>query len=288
MATKNKDTLRPAVPQPTKRDRVIAQRQAAAAAGDSIQSIANKNNITEADLLAANPGVVTVRPGQVVNIPPTGGGYMYSPPPVTNPFAGSQAYAGVKVQGSQQPNLANYNSPYNGFQTPTTNGFQANQTQPALRSARANYRPPQQTQSQANFQTPTTNGFSAPAGYTNLTPSQSQNIPQSPAQKPPQTSTSPAPMFPVDDKGKPIPYTGDPNDPNTKLWKDYWNASAEAGVDLSGRTNAPKVMTRSEIWEMKAAQRRRRSAEQPNYSGGFQYDTTLSPLVRNITWGIRG
>ena len=235
---------------------------------------------------------------------------MYSPTPVTNPFAGAGAKVGVGTVGGQ-PTLGNYNTSYNGFQTPTTNSFKA-PTPYAGYTGTAGYgmQGKPLTPSQANFQTPPTNGFTTP-GYTNLTPSQSQNIPKpqpylgassyvNPALQPPATQNTPSqstptqtPMIPVDDKGKPIPYTGNPNDPTTKLWKDYWNASARAGVDLAGRNlTAPTVMTRDQIWEMKARQRRAQSvdSESATYGGSsYQYDTTAnSPLVRNITWSIRG
>jgi len=278
MAKKDKDQLRPATPQPTKRDRVIAQRQASAAEGDTTLSIANRNNIPVEDLLAANPGVVTVRPGQVLALPkPTGGGYMPSlVPQQSNPFAGSQSMVGVGAFGGGQPSLGNYTTSYNGFQTPTTNGFKAPTNLPTTQT-------PPVTQKQ-------------PAGYTNLTPSQAQNIPKSgmiggDKQSALGTPAQQTAMFPTDDKGRPLPYTGNPNDPNTALWKQYWNASARAGVDLARRISTPKVMTRDQIWEMKAAQRRKQTAGAD--SGGsvsydsFSYDTQVNPeLVRNITWGI--
>jgi len=273
----DKDQLRPAVPQPTKRDNVIAQRLARAAQGDTPVSIANNNNIPVDELLAANPGVVTVRPGQVLSLPKTGGGYMPSLTPANNQFqtpnyAGYTGTAGYWGQYNQPVTQTTRNNPIPGITQPP-----ALAQTPALTAARnATPTPPQQP-------------YLGASSYLNPAYRPQPSGVSGDKQGVTGSGTTPPPaMFPTDDKGKPIPYTGDPNDPNTKLWKNYWNASAEAGVDLSGRTNAPKVMTRSEIWEMKAAQRRRRSAEQPSYSGGFQYDTTLSPLVRNITWGIRG
>lgn len=289
MATKNKDQLRPTTPQPTNRDKVIAQRQAQAAKGDTTALIAARNNIPEQDLLAANPGVVTVRPGQVVTIPPTGGGNMYSPTPVTNPLQGSQAFVGAGSFNAPSTNLGNYNSHYNGFQTPTTNGFQSNQTQPTIRSAQANYRPPQQTQSPAGYTnlTPSQSQNIPPSGYTNLTPSQAAPVTPSQAQQATQNVAPPRPTG---------VYTGDPNDPNTAAWKARWEwearnpAESQNQAAQAGLTSAPRVMTRDEIWNMKAAQRRRQMVDQPNnYNGSFQYNTSaLSPLVRNITWSIRG
>lgn len=55
-------------------------------------------------------------------------------------------------------------------------------------------------------------------------------------------------------------YTGDPiNNPNDKAWVDYWNYSAQHPEQ---NDNPPIVMTHDQIWNMKAAQRRRRMAEQ--------------------------
>ncbi len=369
MAKKDKDNLRPAVPQPTKRDMVIAQRQKQIAAGDTPLSIANQNNIPVEDLLGANPGVVTVRPGQVINIPRPpvvpgstavgnqsgyamqGGGIsttnQYGAGITKTPYASrgtagyyaayNQANTGTIPQiqsyeqtaignnsgyvmqgggisttnqygsnvtsyngtagyygrtapktggGKAMPSLVPVQNPYAGY-TGTAGywgGYNQQQSSPALAAARA--------------ATPST------AGYTNLTPSQSQNIPKSAGgisgdkQGTTGTTQQPAAMFPTDEKGKPIPYTGNPNDPNTALWKKYWDASARAGVDLAGRNlTAPTVMTRDQIWQMKADQRRRQAAsmEQDGTAynqSAYQYDTTGygvgSPLVRNITWSIRG
>jgi len=100
-------------------------------------------------------------------------------------------------------------------------------------------------------------------------------------------------MYPTDNNGRPLPYTGNPDDPNTQAWKDYWNASARAGVDLAGRISAPKVMTREQIWEMKAAGRRRQAASMEttggdsfSYTTGYKDSGELPELVRSIVWGI--
>jgi len=61
-----------------------------------------------------------------------------------------------------------------------------------------------------------------------------------------------APQIPVRPQGI---YTGDPNDPNTAQWKNYWNWQA-ANPNLVPKA-APIVMTRDQVWNMKAAQRRR-------------------------------
>lgn len=275
----DKDQLRPAVPQPSKRDNVIAQRLARAAQGDTPLSIANNNNIPVDDLLAANPGVVTVRPGQVLSLPKTGGGYMPSMTPVNQ-----SAY--------QTPNYSGYTG---------TAGYWGQYNQPVVQPTRTNPIP-----AQPSIQTP--NPY---AGYTGTARySAGYNQSQKPPQQPylgassylnpalrPQTSglsgdkqgtlgttTKPPAMFPTDENGKPAVYTGDPNDPNTAAWKNYWNESARAGVDLSGRISTPKVMNREQIWEMKANQRRKFMNESDSsYSYNSPY---ANPLVRNIVWGI--
>jgi len=96
-------------------------------------------------------------------------------------------------------------------------------------------------------------------------------------------------------------FTGDPNDPNTAAWRAYWNNVAQLGGDPNIPAAAPTVMTREEIWQMKAASRRRKMrgmsadelAPSGGYSGGyepFQYTENQQfsnePLVRSITWGI--
>jgi len=291
MAKKDKDNLRPAVPQPTKRDMVIAQRQAQVAEGDSILSISKKNNLPAEELLAANPGVVTVRPGQVIALPKTGGGNMYSPTPVTNPFAGAGAKVGVGTVGGQ-PNLGNYNTSYNGFQTPTTNGFKA-PTPYAGYTGTAGYgmQGKPLTPSQVNFQTPTTNGFQAPQQ-----PYLGASSYLNPALKPQeQTTQNTIPQRPTGT------YTGDPQDPNTALWKARWDWEARNPIQARdqaialGLQAAPTVMTRDQIWQMKADQRRRQAASaeqdgtqynQPAYQYDTRADGSNAPLVRNIIWGI--
>jgi hypothetical protein len=101
-------------------------------------------------------------------------------------------------------------------------------------------------------------------------------------------------------------YTGDPNDPNTAAWQARWNWEAQNPVKAReeairlGLYTGPRVMTRDEIWNMKAEQRRRgmEAAEEDgqfDYGGeSYQYDTGMYegqpmnnvPLVRSITWGI--
>lgn len=50
-----------------------------------------------------------------------------------------------------------------------------------------------------------------------------------------------------------------PNASNAQQWRDYWNAQAQNPTETE---QAPKVMSRKQIWEMKARQRRKRIAEE--------------------------
>lgn len=121
-------------------------------------------------------------------------------------------------------------------------------------------------------------------------------------------TTGQVPLSPDERNGKntvparpATPFTGDPLDPNTDVWRAYWNATAALGYDPNAPTPAPYVMTREEIWQMKAASRRKKlagmSSDELGGGGGggsyapYQYSETnqspiAEPLVRSITWGI--
>lgn len=68
-------------------------------------------------------------------------------------------------------------------------------------------------------------------------------------------------------------YTGNPNDPNTAAWKNYWNYSAQHPETVPQA--APIVMTRDQVWNMKAAQRRREADQSDGYSS---YQPYLQPM----------
>lgn len=271
----------------------------------TVAAIAKTNNISEDQFYLANPGVKTLRPGQVVRIPnppqagfqtPTTNGFTAQPPkPPVNPFAGAQAGTG----GTNANGNGFYNSPSN------SNGAAFSYAPAGYNSYASLNTPVVKPPSQANFQTPTTNGFTAPAGYTNLTPSQSQNIPPSagytdltpsqsqPTNQTPQTQTTQQSGIPPRPTGT---YTGDPNDPNTAIWKARWDWEArnpelarEQAI-LSGAYKPPTVMTRDQIWNMKANQRRRRMEQGDTQGGGFSGFSNAQPaqpdLVRSIVWGI--
>jgi len=67
-----------------------------------------------------------------------------------------------------------------------------------------------------------------------------------------QANAAQAPATPARPQGV---FTGDPKDPNTAQWRNYWNWQAR-NPSLVPQA-APVVMTRDQVWNMKAAQRRR-------------------------------
>ncbi len=240
----------------------------------TVAGIAKTNNISEEEFYLANPGVKTLRPGQVVKVPNA----PYQLSNATNPFSG----AGVGTGGTNTTGMSFGTAPKpitgNVFSYAPT-GYNSYGTLNTLPKP---------------SQTPTTNGFMAPAGYTNLTPSQSQNIPPSagnvnltPSQSQniptAQTTVSSTPTRPAGT------YTGDPNDPNTAAWKAYWNYSAQNPSQTQTQSEAPRVMSRSEIWNMKAESRRKKMAKSAgdNQTGNSPVMPTAQPeLVRSIVWGI--
>ena len=245
------------------------------AQGDSLLTISNKTGVPYLELLAGNPGVQTVKPGQVIN--------------VNSKFSG----AGIGTGGTNTTGNSFGNTPAR----PSGNTFSY---APAGNNSYGSLNTPPPP-SQANFQTPPTNGFNAPAGYTNLTPSQSQNIPPSAGNvnlTPSQSQNIPTATTTQSQPTKPAgTYTGDPNDPNTAAWKAYWNYSAQnpSQAQSQGQGNAPRVMSRSEIWNMKADSRRKKMAMSAgdNQTSGGGGDSPATPvaqpdLIRNIVWGING
>ena len=188
-----------------------------------------------------------------------------APAQQTNPFAGGNVGGGT---GVNQPRPAAYGGSYN----PT---IQRPPTQPNFNQNVGVYAPTQPRPITQGFQTPTSSAprpqpFLGSAQY--LDP-RYQTQGQQQAQ---QTVARPT-----------APFTGDPNDPNTALWRNYWNAAAQNPGAYSGEAAPPRVMTREEIWQMKAEQRRRGMEENTATAStgtGTQYGK--AELARTITWGI--
>ncbi len=273
----------------------------------TVASLAKTNNISEDDFYLANPGVKTLRPGQVVKVPRppsftgagvgtggtnTTGNSFGNSPSGTNGSAFSYAPAGYNSYASppKPPTFQGAGVGYGGQNNTTGNGFGNTGNglpQPAssFSYAPAGYNSYAQPQIAGNNNLTPSQSQNIPpsAGNTNLTPSQSQNIP---------TAQVPASSTPAKPAGT---YTGDPNDPNTAAWKAYWNYSAQnpSQTQSQGQSEAPRVMSRSEIWNMKADSRRKKAAkgDNGNQSSGGGGNSPAMPtaqpqLVRSIVWGI--
>lgn len=83
-------------------------------------------------------------------------------------------------------------------------------------------------------------------------------------------------------------YTGNPNDPTTAQWKDYWNWQA-ANPQLVPKA-PPVVMTRDQVWNMKAAQRRRENGKDGGVDSYQPYVQPVLPVYEpfygnNVTQG---
>lgn len=142
----------------------------------------------------------------------------------------------LEQQRVQQLSLQKY-----GFQTPTSTTAFVPQYQ--------------------GFQTPTSSTpFLTVTGFQTPTSSTPANKPvvysanyMNPALVPPK------PAAPARPQGT---YTGDPNDPNTAAWKNYWNAAAANPSAYAPPPTAPKVMTRDEIWMMKHRARQKKMGQE--------------------------
>jgi hypothetical protein len=215
-------------------------------------------------VMQLNPGVAKLSQGQTIFVP-------------------GQVKAGSKNTTPSTPNLATYNnSPYRGFQTPTSSTqyvpqFAGSQVQAGAKKTPTST--PVALQNRGG--TPVMDGMTQTTSqvYTNAGVNQQGVIPPRPAGV----------------------YTGDPNDPNTQLWNNYWNASAAnpaaAQAAAGGGGNAvPVVMTRDEIWEMKANSRRRKQAKGEGEGGGGQAPLPppiIDPLLntgnnqnQNVSWRV--
>ena len=187
-------------------------------------------------------------------------------------LGGIQAQGGTLPNGQRIPfgNGAS-NNPYkvggavsNGFQTPFTNGFQTNTSSfnPML----------------TGFQTPTTNGFQTT---------------QSSYQPAPQPMILSGEVVPVQTMRNAIAagatvarptgvFTGDMTDPNNIAWVNYWNAQA-----IKPDNKPPRVLSKDQIWNMKAAQRRRNAGTGNGDTGSTATQTTYQPFFsRAVTFRV--
>lgn len=267
--------------------------------GDTLTSVSVKKNVSVDALKALNPGVKTVKAGQVINVPKNYGDDIPAPKQVVKTTPTS-----IQSGGMLSPDKIIPGAPApSGFLPAYRYGQQQTVIPKPAASAYTGTAGYWGAYNQPNVQS---GGMLSPdknpvvrqpylgaAGYLNpvyQTPQNTQptNVPTASTVK--LTSPRPTGVF-----------TGDPNDPNTAAWRAYWNNVAQLGGDPNIPAAAPTVMTREEIWQMKAASRRRKMrgmsadelAPSGGYSGGyepFQYTENQQfsnePLVRSITWGI--
>lgn len=310
--------------------------------GDTLTQVSVKKNVSLNALKSLNPGVKTVKAGQVIRVP--------KPDRPDRPQLQSLLSGGVNPASVNLPNIIpNFNQPFQQFQQP----FQGQTQQPGVISnplvgtsavmPRVNPNPirgniqsggmlspdkivPAYGQHQTVIPKPAASAYTGTAGYWGaynqpnvqsggmLSPDKNPVVRQpylgaagylNPVYQTPQnTQPTNVPTASTVKLTSPRPtgvFTGDPNDPNTAAWRAYWNNVAQLGGDPNIPAAAPTVMTREEIWQMKAASRRRKMsgmsadelAPSGGYSGGyepFQYTENQQfsnePLVRSITWGI--
>lgn len=187
---------------------------------------------------SGNSGVAVSRGNATMSTPGKGGNVNPMLVPVQNGFAGVQTGAGG--MNTLSPATRMNPAAVNPVQTGLQGGVYFNQSP---------------------FQTPPTNGFMAPSQTSGML---SGDV----------NSTTTAAGTP--NLGQPPRPEGtyNPNNKDTAAqWKAYWNweaanPQAAAAIALAeGRlSSAPVVMTREQIWQMKAAQRRKRAGtETPSY-----------------------
>ena len=284
--------------------------------------ISKDNNIPLKTLQAANPGVVTVKTGQVIKLPKldrnlvgatAGAGATITP--------AGRIYAPENVFRNALTSTGSYIANQSGF-NPTLPPGRGNNIIPNGQGTNTNVptgsfisgsgavnipRTPTETFNETRFITnrnstgantvtavdPRLNPVRGAApGYRNSVVVGQTSANQNQATG--QATVQLAAPRPVNPDGSTPVFTGNPDDPNTKKWKDYWNNVAAIGGDPNIPAAAPVVMTREEIWLMKAEARRRRGAADGHTGGGglsapYQYSEQTQSyipeeLARSITW----
>lgn len=241
-----------------------------------------------------------------------------------NVFAGVQTGAGA-VAGANVPNFIP--SGVNLPQVPVNLAFGQVQpspraiiNQPGFNGANAPIMPPvsgqpniypqqpQATMQPQGFQTPTTNGFTSTSNGTpraNNQRTSGQNINDG-SFTPTGANTGTAGYWagynqqqsqqPAGSQRPNVPYS----EATAQQWKDYWNWSAAnpeavkaqitADAIAKGQPDpfAPVVMTREQIWEMKAAQRRRQMAKSDVQPATYGYNDLVQTPVPYTGSGTTG
>lgn len=208
--------------------------------GMTLPKLAEQYGTTPAAILQANK-IPKLSAGMVVKIPP--------PPKPINSF-GLQYNSPV---GPVQPPVQQYGQPIGPVQTQTPYGpFQpAPLTQGSFVSGSG----------QVNLQ-------GQVMGGRGTIPTTADRINAAVQQQ------SATPLVPVRPQGV---YTGDPsNNPNDAAWVNYWNQQAAN----PGPKAPPVVMTKDQIWNMKANARRRKQQEREQDDNSRQYQEQMAAPVK--------
>lgn len=281
--------------------------------GDSYSKLSKNLKIPEEDLRAANPGVKTLKSGQIINKPKT--------------FTGNAIQSG---QAKKPPALPQINVPLNipqlNMPAPVRNQPQIYMPSGSLQTPKAIFNTPV-----APITRPTVPSITAPPvsstrrGTPTVTGGQSQEVvvnqfgtagmysmnqPQpflgSSSYLDPRFQTQEATVQPAQPVRPPKDsvYTGDPEDPSTAQWISYWNFMAtlakqnpvayQAELEKLGISTAPRVQTREEIRAAKIEQRRKEEAQKEgdtsSSTAGYvpqQGNTYKYPeAVQRVVWGI--
>lgn len=214
--------------------------------GDTFASLAQANQVTTADLLKLNRGVPQLSTGQVIKVP-------------------QAQYPGHGTIGTPSPFPVNPNyTVYSGHAnipawSPKSGPFDTNQ------NFQTYVPPPVVAQgTQGNFP-----GHGTITGQTT-----SGTLIDPNAFRAAGTATQARPDIALG------AYTGDPlNNPNDAAWVNYWNDQA-----ANPPSNPPPVMTADQIWNMKAAQRRR---QQEQAAADGPSEPKYQPIVtQNVAWRV--
>ena len=269
---------------------------------DNLLEIAKEYGISPQSIMKAN-GVTSLTLGQTLKIPnfgKVGGGLGLSQPNAMQLLTGNYNIANTLPQGAiGYTGISGSNEPYRGqpigIQSATLDnasitGGGAQKVNPSLiQNGFTGDEPPQA--GYAGFQTPTTNGFRVPQGQMvlgqNTVIPANNGIPQGVGNSNLGTSNGSG--------GSAAPsavYTGG-NTPEAIAQRALWNqqagASPERALELA--KNPPVRMTRGQVWEMKANQRRRQGGK----GGGAVTAVTAVPPVPimggnaqnvNVSWRV--
>lgn len=226
--------------------------------GDTFASLAQANQVSTADLLKLNRGVPQLSTGQVIKVPQA-------------QYPGHGTIGVVKLPTSGY--VGTYGPPNNMpvYGPPVLNDTRGNY--PGHGTIGGVYGPPAPTLAQqaASPQNQFLSQFPGQGTITGQTQTTSGTLIDPNVFRAAGTATQARPTG---------TYTGDPlNNPNDAAWVNYWNDQA-----ANPPSNPPPVMTADQIWNMKAAQRRR---QQEQAAADGPKEPKYQPIVtQNVAWRV--